>query len=313
MKEKGMVFMKAAICTKYGAPDVVKVMDVPIPTISSNEVLIKVMASAVNSGDVRTRALVASPIMRKIMRLVLGYNKPRKPILGVALSGEIVEIGQNVTNYKVGNQVFAMTGLRFGGHAQYAVLEQSSAMAMKPKRALYEEAAVLPFGGTSALHFLRKAKITRGQRVLIYGASGSVGTSAVQIAKYLGTHVTAVCSEKHISVLKTLGVDEIIDYNSKEYLNLKEQYDLIFDAVGKIKKADVSHLLKPKGNFISVAGYGVASEKKEDLIFLARMYDVGRLKPVIDRTFTLEEIALAHEYVDQGTKTGNVAITIGHE
>lgn len=264
--------MKAAICTKYGSPEVIKVMEVPKPTVSSNEVLIKVMASAVNSGDVRIRGLVAGPLTRLGMRLILGFKKPRKPILGVVLSGEIVEIGEKVTEFKVGDQVFGMTGTRFGGHAQYAVLKQSSAIVIKPKRASYEEAAVLAFGGTTALHFLRKANINAGQQILIYGASGSVGTSAVQIAKYLGTHVTAVCSSRHTSVVKTLGADQMIDYKTDAFLKLDQQYDVIFDAVGKIKKRDVSHLLKSEGTFISVAGDGVASEKKEDLRLLAQMY-----------------------------------------
>lgn len=305
--------MKAAVCTKYGSPNWLKVMEVPKPTISSKEVLIKVMASSVNSADVRTRGLVASPLMRVAMRLILGFNKPRNSILGVALSGEIVEIGRDVTQFKVNDQVFAMTGMRFGGHAQYAVLKQTSAMVLKPTRATYEEAAVLPFGGTTALHFLRKANIEEGQRILIYGASGSVGTSAIQVAKYLGVHVTAVCSSKHIQVLHALGPDEIIDYQSDAFKILDTQYDIIFDAVGKIKKTDVSHLLKPDGAFTSVDGHGVASEKKEDLRLLARMFDEGKLKPVIDKTFLLEEIVAAHEYVDQGSKTGNVAITMHHK
>ena len=305
--------MKAAICTQYGSPDRVVVKDVPKPIISSNEVLIKVMASAVNSGDVRTRGLVANPLMRMAMRLVLGFKKPRKSILGVALSGEIIEIGSKVTSFKVGDQVFAMTGIQFGGHAQYAALKQSSAMVLKPRYAPYEEAAVLPFGGTTALHFLRKAKIREGKGVLIYGASGSVGTSAVQITKYLGAYVTAVCSGRHVSVINSLGVDEVIDYQTKAYNELNRQYDIIFDAAGKIKKKDISHLLKSDGIFMSVAGYGVASEKKEDLELLAKMYDEGKLKPVIDRSFPLEEIVLAHHYVDQGIKTGNVAIIISHD
>lgn len=215
------------------------------------------------------------------MRLILGVNKPRKPILGVVLSGKIVEIGEKVTEFEVGDQVFGMTGTRFGG--------------------------------TTALHFLRKANINAGQQILIYGASSSVGTSAVQIAKYLGTHVTAVCNSKHTNVVQTLGADQMIDYKTDAFLKLNQQYDIIFDAVGKIKRRDVSHLLKPEGTFISVAGDGVASEKKEDLRLLAQMYDEGKLKPVIDRSFSLDEIAAAHQYVDEGRKTGNVSITISHD
>jgi len=304
--------MKAAICTGYGSPDLIKVMEVSKPNYGKHEVLIKVMASAVNSGDVRIRGLVVAPILKIVMRLVLGFRKPRKAILGVALAGEIVAIGDAVTKFKVGDQVFAMTGMRFGGHAQYAVLKETSAMALKPKKALFEEAAVLPFGGTTALHFLKKAQIADGNKVLIYGASGAVGTLAIQIAKYFGAHVTAICSERHFETLSKLGVDRMFEYKNGEYLKIADQFDVIFDAVGKIKKSLVAHLLKKNGRFTSVAGYGVASEKVEDLILLSQMFDEGRLKPVIDRTYSLDDIVNAHRYVDQGVKTGNVAITINH-
>jgi len=305
--------MKAAICMGYGSPDMIKVMELPTPNYSKDEVLIKVMASAVNSGDIRTRGLMVNPVMKIVMRMVLGIRKPRKPILGVALAGEIVAVGEDVTNFKVGDQIFAMTGMRFGGHAQFAVLKEKSAMSLKPKQAPFEEAAVLPFGGTTALHFLKKAQIGEGQQVLIYGASGAVGTSAIQIAKYFGTKVTGVCSERHTQTISKLGADQIVDYHNDAYLKMSQQFDLIFDAVGKIKKSQVEHLLKPNGRFISVAGYGVAAEKIEDLQLLAQMYDEGKLNAVIDRTFTLDDIVLAHHYVDQGVKTGNVAITIAHD
>ncbi len=305
--------MKAAICEGYGTPDKVKVMDVPKPVANKNEVLIKVMASSVNSGDVRVRGLIANPITRSVLRLVLGITKPRKPILGGALAGEIVEVGEGVSAFKNGDQIFAMTGMRFGGHAQYAVLSEKSCMALKPKMASYEEAAVLPFGGTTAIHFLRKAGIKSGQNVMIYGASGAVGTSAVQVAKYLGANVTAVCSGKHVETLYSIGADEVIDYKIQNYKQQTKQYDLIFDAVGKINKKDVQGLLKANGTFTSVAGHGVASEQKGFLDLLVKMYGEGKLKAVIDRTFTLDEIAAAHRYVDLGSKTGNVAISINHD
>lgn len=304
--------MKAAICTGYGSPDLVKVMDVPRPMVKKGELMIKVMASAVNSGDARVRGLVASPVLRIGLRLALGIKKPRKAILGVALAGEIVEIGEGVNQFKVGDQIFAMTGMRFGGHGQYAVLSEKSAMALKPKSALYEEAAVLPFGGTTALHFLRRAGLQDGNQVMIYGASGAVGTSAVQLANILGAEVTAVCSDRHKAVVSELGANKLLDYRRVDISKLEVRYDIIFDAVGKIRKNEIKHLLKPNGRFISVAGYGVASEKKEDLQLLAQLFDEGKLKAVIDRSFPLEEIALAYRYVDQGVKTGNVAITINH-
>ena len=305
--------MKAAVCTGYGSPDLVKIMDVSKPKIKKGQVLIKVMASAVNSGDARVRGLAVSPILRIGLKVALGIKKPRKAILGVALAGEIVEIGEEVDQFNVGDQIFAMTGMRFGGHGQYAVLDQKGALALKPQKALYEEAAVLPFGGTTALHFLRKAGLQDGDRVLVYGASGTVGTSAVQLAAALGSEVTAVCSGRHNPVIGTLGAKELIDYRQVDVAQLETRFDIIFDAVGKIKKSYVKHLLKANGRFISVSGYGVASERKEDLQLLAQFFDEGKLKAVIDRSFPLEEIASAYRYVDQGVKTGNVAITIHHD
>ncbi len=305
--------MKAAICEAYGSPDNIRVMDVPMPVVKKGNVLIKVMASSVNSGDVRTRGLIANPVMKIALRIVLGINKPRNPILGVALAGEIVEIGEGVTQFKKGDAIFAMTGMRFGGHAEYATLSEKGCIGLKPKTATYEEAAVLPFGGTAAIHFLQKAGIKSGQNVMIYGASGAVGSSAVQVAKYMGTNVTAVCSGRHMEKIYSVGADSVIDYKKQNYKSQTQQFDLIFDAVGKIKKSDVEMLLKPNGVFTSVVGHGVASEKKEFLDLLAQMYEAGALNAVIDRTFTLDDIVAAHRYVDLGAKTGNVAVIISHD
>lgn len=304
--------MKAAICTQYGSSNVIEISEIPKPINSSKEVLIKVMASAVNSCDVRIRGLKVNPLMRIIMRVVLGWKKPRNHILGLALSGVIEEVGSEVHTFNVGDEVFAMTGMRFGGHAQYAVLKESSAMVLKPKLASFEESAALLFGGTTAIHFLRKAKICKKDKVMIYGASGSVGTAAIQVAQYMGADVTAVCSHRHRNKILDLGIKNIIDYKTNEFKNLDIQFDIVFDAVGKINKTDIKHLLKPHGIFISVKGNGVASEKKEDLILIAKMFDQGKLKAVIDRTYPLDEIALAHDYVDKNIKTGNVAIKIEH-
>lgn len=304
--------MRAAVCLGYGAPEQVKVMEVPVPKIGKKDILIKVMASAVNSGDVRMRGLKVNAITRVVLRLVLGVSKPRNPILGVALAGEIVEIGEDVRSFKVGDQVYAMTGMRFGGHGQYASLSEKGCIGLKPASASYEEAAVLPFGGTTAIHFLNKAGLKSGHKVMIYGSSGAVGSSAVQVAVYLGAKVTAVCGGRNANKMIELGVQEIIDYKTADIKSLSEQFDIIFDAVGKIKKNDVQHLLKTGGQFISVAGYGVASERKEFLNLLSQMFEEGKLNAVIDRTYTLDQIVEAHRYVDQGVKTGNVAITIPH-
>lgn len=304
--------MKAAVCLGYGAPEQVKVMEVSIPKVGKQDVLIKVMASAVNSGDVRMRGLIANPLTRIAIRLVLGVSKPRQPILGVALAGEIVEVGEDVRSFKVGDQVYAMTGMRLGGHGQFAALSEKSCIGLKPPSATYEEAAVLPFGGTTAIHFLNKAGLKSGQEVMIYGASGSVGTAAVQVAAYHGAKVTAVCSARHGDMMVEIGAHEMLDYKSTDFKTLPKKFDIIFDAVGKVKKAELEQLIKEGGTFISVAGYGVASERKAFLTLLAQMFEEGKLKAVIDRTYPLDEIVEAHRYVDQGVKSGNVAITITH-
>ena len=275
------------------------------------------MASAVNSGDVRLRGLKVNPVMRIPLRLVLGVTKPRKPILGVALAGEIAEVGEDVRLFKVGDQVYAMMGMRFGGHGQYATLSEKSCIGLKPATSTYEEAAVLPFGGTTAIHFLNKAGIKSGQEVMIYGASGAVGSSAVQVATYLGAKVTAVCSGRNTAKMIELGARESIDYKttnikSTDIVALSKKFDIIFDAVGKVNKNEVNHLIKEGGKFISVAGYGTALGRKEFLNLLAKMFEEGKLDAVIDRTYLLDEIVEAHRYVDQGDKTGNVAITIPH-
>lgn len=305
--------MKAAVCLGYGGPDQVKVMDVPKPKPGKKEVLIKVMASAVNSGDVRLRGLKMNLPTQLAIRLVLGIKKPRKSILGVALAGEIVAVGGDVRSFRVGDQVYAMTGMRFGGHGQFAVLGEKSCMGLKPPSATFEEAAVSPFGGTTAIHFLNKAGLKSGHDVMIYGASGAVGSAAIQVATYLGAKVTGVCSGKHEEKMLEIGALEVIDYKTTDFKTLSKKFDVIFDAVGKVKKRDLDHLLKEGGSFISVAGYGVASESKAFLSLLAEMFEAGKLNPVIDRTYLLDEIAEAHRYVDQGVKTGNVAITIPHE
>lgn len=304
--------MKAAVCLGYGSSEKVKVMEVPMPKANSNEVLIKVMASSVNTGDVRIRGLIADPLTRVMLRLVMGIKKPRRSILGATLAGEIVAIGNEVKSFSVGDQIYAMTGFRFGGHAQYAVLNEKATMVLKPKTALYEEAATLPFGGNTAIYFLKKAGIKPGDKVMIYGASGSVGTSAVQIAKYFGAEVTAVCSVKHKKMVLSLGATNHVDYQTGELEKHQGLYDIIFDAVDKTNKKKMAPFLNEKGQFISVSGYGVAKETKEDLLLLSKLFDEGKLVAIIDRTYPLEEISDAHFHVEQRTKVGNVAITISH-
>jgi NADPH:quinone reductase-like Zn-dependent oxidoreductase len=305
--------MKAIICTKYGGPEVLKLADVPKPSISDNQVLVKVMASAVNSGDVRTRGLVVPGFLRPIMRLVLGIRKPRQPILGVVLSGVIESVGSNVTKWKVGDEVLALTGFRFGGHAEYVALKENSTMALKPKNASFNEAAAIVFGGATAVYFLEAAGITQKAKpdVLIYGATGAVGTAAIQIAKSHAARVTAVCGEAGVDLVTSLGADSVLVYTKDDFTKLPGKFDIVFDAVGKTTKKQCKHLLKAGGVYKTVGGLETAAEKVSQLHYLRELYEAGKYQPVIDRTYPLAEMVAAHVYVDGGTKKGNVVIEVG--
>ncbi|EOQ21701.1 NAD(P)-dependent alcohol dehydrogenase [Bacillus cereus] len=301
--------MKAIICTKYGPPNVLQLQNVEKPKPKKNEVLVKIHATSVSTGDCRIRGF-NSPLLFWIpMRIILGFRKPRKPILGVELSGEIEDIGTDVTQFKKGDQVFALTELNLGGYAEYTCVHESGLIALKPTNVTYEEAAVIPFGGTSALHFLRKGQIKKGQRVLIYGASGSVGTAAVQLAKYFGATVTAICSSSNFELVTALGADNVIDYMKEDFTKRGEHYDIIFDAVGKYKKSLCTDALVPNGKYVSVNRM-MAKVSKEDMNLLKQLAETEKLKPVIDRTYRLEEIAEAHIYVEKGHKKGNVSIIL---
>jgi NADPH:quinone reductase-like Zn-dependent oxidoreductase len=312
----GEKLMKAIVCTKYGSPDVFQLIEVEKPKPRKNEVLIKIYATAVHSGDCRMRSLNLDDIsffQRIMARMVLGVTKPRNPILGLWLAGEVETAGIKVTKFKKGDQVYARTlDMRFGAYAEYICLPENSLMVLKPTNLSYEEAMAIPFGGLSALHFLRKSDIQRGQKVFIYGASGAVGTSALQLAKYYGAEVTAVCSTGNLEWVKSLGADAVIDYTKEDFSMCNGLFDLVFDAVGKISNSISQKALKPDGKYVSILTSGHARMELEDLVFLTKLVETGKLKPVIDRCYPLEQMAEAHRYVDQGHKKGNVVITIAH-
>ena len=302
--------MKAMVCTKYGKPDVLQLQEVEKPIPKENEILIKIYATTVTSGDCRVRSFNSPLLLWLPMRIVLGLRKPRKSILGVELAGEVEDVGKNVTRFKKGDQLFAMTGMKFGGYAEYICLPEKGTIAVKPENVTYEEAASISFGGTTALHFFRKGTIQTGQKVLIYGASGAVGTAAVQLANYYGAEVTGVCSAKNSELVKSLGADRVIDYQNENFTEKQEKYDLIFDAVGKITKNQCKAALALNGRFVSVEGQGIAKVQTKDLLLLKKLIEEGQIQSVIDRCYSLEQVPEAHEYVETGHKIGSVVVTL---
>jgi NADPH:quinone reductase-like Zn-dependent oxidoreductase len=324
--------MKAVVYTKYGPPDVVALAEVPKPAPKAHEVLIRIHATTVTTGDWRARSLQMPRGFGLLGRLFFGVFGPRKPILGTELAGEIEAVGKAVTRFKPGDEVFAFAGASYGCHAEYRTISESGMIALKPANLSFEEAAALSFGGITALGFLKsKGSIKRGDKVLIVGASGGVGTAAVQIARHFGAEVTGVCSTANLELVRSIGADKVIDYTNEDFVKNGGTYDIILDTTGTASFFRCGRALKEGGRLLLVQASfsqalgmerpprssgkkviaGVVTERLEDLRFLATLAEAGEFKPVIDRSYPLENAAEAHAYVDTGRKRGNVVMTIG--
>lgn len=324
--------MKAIMYEKYGPPDVLQLREVPKPSPGNDEVLIKVFATSVTKYDTWMRSSTAPPGFGLISRIASGIRKPKQPILGTELAGEIEAVGKDVKRFTKGDPVFGYMGMRLGAHAEYVCLPENSA-ATKPDNMTYEEAGSVLQGALTALFFLRKAHIQSGQKVLVFGASGGVGSYAVQLAKYFGAEVTGVCSTAKAAWVKSLGADHVIDYTQEDFTRSDQSYDVIFDTIGKTSVLPSKNVLKDDGYYLFATFglpmlaqilwlsrtsnkkvfLGALHEETEDLVFLKDIIETGMVRSTIDQCFPLEQAVDAHRYVETGSKTGNVVITMGRD
>ncbi|MFX0087893.1 MAG: NAD(P)-dependent alcohol dehydrogenase [Candidatus Hodarchaeota archaeon] len=327
--------MKAIVCTKYGPPEVLQLKEVEKPTPKDHEVLIKIHAATVTMGDCEMRSLKFSGWLKILMRLGMGFRGPRTSfsILGQELAGEIESVGSNVKLFKKGDPVFGTTSFHFGAYAEYVCLRESETLLIKPSNMTYEEATTIPVGGLEAVHYLREANINKGQKVLIIGASGSIGTIGIQLAKYYGANVTAIGNPKSLEIMKSLRADKVIDYTKEDFTQSNDTYDIIFDVIGKtsfsaglrmLNKNGIYLLANPKMTLINhqkreanrnnkkliSRNMDDTNERTEQLRFLKELIELGKIKTVIDRRYSLKQIPEAHIYVETGQKTGNVVINI---
>ena len=327
------VSMKAYVCRRYGGPEVVQLEDVPKPAPGDDDVLVRIHATTVTAGDWRVRSLEVPKGLGPIARLALGLRRPRQPILGTELAGVVESVGKDVTRFKPGDAVLAFPGGKMGSHAQYRAMPEDGPVVRKPANLSFEEAASLPFGGTTALHYLRKAGIRTGDEILVIGASGNVGTALVQLAKHFGARVTGVTSTPNLDLVTSLGADRVIDYTREDFTQGGRTYDVIADTVGATGYARCKRALKDKGRLLAIAGglpdmlaaawvpltsgnkviAGPAKERPEDVQRLADLAEAGALKPVIDRRYGFAQMRDAHAYVETRRKRGSVVVIVAQE